>query len=370
MMKRSAFWIVLICCLMPYASAAAQTAYVDGKTASRVHLRNAASQDAESMGLFYTGTEVELANGASLQNKWVRVNIGAMTGYIMNDYLNEECPQQAVMPACRVKSGTLNLRAEASQQSKVLHVLEENDKLVIMGHTSNDWYYVLCTDGTIGYVMPEYVVLTDERVSGDKAQIREVGETYDGDFIYSWDAPNGQTLYFTGLEDPMVKMEDVNFDGYEDVVFTVIRGASNFFTEFFVWNDGQYVYVKHPGLDHGICNYHLYPEYGIVHSDAVNGYAGALHEDVLFRWEGNELKTIRRAVSEHETETVHLAANEAYTTTTYLQKLRVCVWDYTSGIYEGEKVYETVIDLNELNDDADYSRLFAGEQEALWRGIK
>ncbi len=335
-MKKYAAFLMLLFSLFGSCFACAETAYIDGKTASRVHLRNAPLQTSESMGLFYTGTEVEL-DGSALQDDWVRVRIGAMNGFIMNDYLTADRPHQAVMPACRVKSSTLNLRAEPSRQAKVLLVLEESEPLVIMGQTSNDWYYVLRSDGIIGYVMPEYVVLTGESISAAKAQIRMVGQTYDRDFIYSWEAPNGQVLYFTGFEDPMVKMEDVNFDGHEDVVFTIIRGASNFFTEFFVWDDGQYVYADHHGLEYGVCNYHLYPEYGIVHSDANNGYAGALHEDVLLRWEGNELKAIRRAVSDHAAETADLPNHEGYTTTTYLHKLSVCVWDYSSGIHEGEK---------------------------------
>ncbi len=370
MIRKSALQILCLCCVLLCASAAAKTVYVDGRTASRVHLRSAASQQSESMGLFYTGTEVELTGGAAFENAWERVNIGTVTGYVMCDYLTEERPQQAVMPVGRVKGGSLNLRAEPSRESKVLQVLEDNAKLVVMGQITNGWYYVLSQDGTTGYVMTEYVALTGESVSSDNAQIRKVGQTCDGDFIYSWLAPNGQTLYFTAQEDPAIKFEDVNFDGHKDVVVFVIRGASNFFTEFFVWDDGQYVDARHPGLEYGICNYHLYPEYGIVQSDANNGYAGALHEDVLMRWDQNELKVIRRAVSDHETETADLPDREGYVTTTYLQKLRVRVWDYTNGVFEGEKVYEMTINLDELNDNDGYRRLFAGEQEALWQGIK
>ena len=370
MIKKRAFVIMCLCCMLLCASASAKMVYVDGRTTNRVHLRSAASRQSESLGLFYTGTVAELINGAAFEAEWERVNIGAMTGYIMCDYLTEDRPQQAMMPTGRVTGGSLNLRAQPSRQSKVLQVLEEHEKLVIMGQTESGWYYVLCQDGTIGYVMPEYVALTGENVSTDNAQVRRVGQTHEGDFIYSWPAPNGQTLFFTGLEDPSIKFEDVNFDGHDDVVVFIIRGASNFFTEFFVWDDGQYVYAQHPGLEYGICNYQLYPEYGVVHSGANNGYAGALHEDVLMRWEGNKLRVIRRAVSDHETATADLPEHEGYVTTTYLQKLRVRVWDYASGVYEGELVYETVFDLDELNDDDGYRRLFAGEQEALWKGIK
>lgn len=368
-MKRKRFWMILICLLLVYTNGLAQTAYVNGKNADRVHLRNAPSQDSESMGLFYTGTAVELDN-SSFENEWVRVNIGAMHGYMMNDYLQKERPSSFAMPAARVKSDSLNLRSGPSKQTKVLRVLEEADKLIIMGQSSNDWYYVMCSDGTIGYVMPEYVSLTGENVSKYNADIRKIGETFDGYFIYSWPAPNGQTLYFTGLEDPGIIMEDVNFDGHEDVVVTIIRGASNFFSEFFVWDDGSYVRAGNDGLDYGLCNYHLYPEYGIVHSDANNGNAGALHEDVLFRWEGTELKAIRRAVSEEYSETTRFSDGNGYTTTYDFQNLRVRVWDYSKDVYEGELIYDDVVSLKQINNGDDYNRAFAGEQEALWRCIK
>ena len=67
------------------------------------------------------------------------------------------------------------------------------------------------------------------------AQAEIVGQTGDGTFIHRHIAPNGQELYFVSLErDPRVLMEDVNFDGIDDVVVYTAVGASNFFTEFFV----------------------------------------------------------------------------------------------------------------------------------------
>ncbi|MBR5547118.1 MAG: SH3 domain-containing protein [Clostridia bacterium] len=367
-MKKSAFfWVVMLCIML--TAAYAETAYVDGKTASRVHLRNAPSKQADSIGLFYTGTEVKL-DDSTLADDWARVQIGAVNGYIMCDYLSHERPLEYMLPGARVKSDTLNLRSGPSKNNDVEAVLKEQEQLCMLGQCSNDWYYVKTQNGLTGYVMPEYVTLTGEMVSDHNADIRKIGECYNGDFIYSWPAPNGQTLYFTALEDPVIQYEDVNFDGHKDVVVFIIRGASNFFTEFFVWDDGQYVYARHPGLTQGICNYHLYPEYGIVHSDANNGSAGAEHEDVLLRWEGNELRVIRRALSENATEMTRFSDGGGYTIHTDLQNLRVRVWDYTKGIAEGELIYETFISHQALDSAETYSRLFAGEQEALWRDIK
>lgn len=368
-MKNHFFWLMLILTLLLCSNAFAQSAYIDGQTSNRVHLRNAPSQSSESMGLFYTGTEVEL-NGSSLQDEWVRVRVGTMNGYIMNDYLRADRPTEYMLPGARVKSKTLNLRSGPSKANGVEWVLEEWELLYILGQCSNNWYYVKNQNGLIGYVMPDYIALNGEMISNHNADIHKVGVSYNGDYIYSWPAPNGQMLYFTALEDPLIKFEDVNFDGYEDVVIFISRGASNFFTEFYVWDDGGYVYARHPGLAHGICNYHLYPEYGIVHSDAQNGSAGAEHEDVLLRWEGNDLQVIRRSVSENATEMTWLSDGGGYTTHTDLQNLHVRVWDYTANVPEGELIFETKISLESLSSADDYARLFAGEQEALWKGIR
>jgi len=368
-MKKRLFWLILLASVLLCSAAAAKTVYIDGRTANRVHLRNAPSQGSESMGLFYTGTEADL-DGSTLQDDWVRVRIGAMNGYMMNDYLREDRPSEYMLPGARVQSDTLNLRSGPSKDNGVDWVLEEWDRLYILGQCSNEWYYVKTQNGLIGYVMPEYVHLTGEMISNRNADICKVGMSYNGDSIYSWLAPNEQTLYFTALEDPLIKFEDVNFDGHEDVVIFISRGASNFFTEFFVWDDGQYVYAKHPGLEHGICNYHLYPEYGIVHSDAQNGSAGAEHEDVLLRWEGTDLQVIRRAVSENATEMTWFSDGGGYTMHTDLQNLHVRVWDYTANVPEGELIYETIISHQSIESGEAYTRLFAGEQEALWRGIK
>ena len=250
----------------------------------------------------------------------------------------------------------------------VIHVLRKPVEIAVLGHLSNGFYYIKSNDLT-GYVMEEYLNVTDEAANLE-TEIRQVGQTFDGYSIYSYTAPNGQLLYFSGLEDPWVTFEDVNFDSHKDIVITIIRGASNFFTEFFVWQNGEYVYAPHDGLDYGLCNYQLYPEHGLVFSGANNGGAGAEHEDVLFRWEGNKLKAIRRAVSETHSATTHSIAGTEYTTTSYLQQLRVRVWDYSRSIYEGELIYDDVINLQQLNDSEDYRRLFAGEQEAFWRGIR
>ena len=191
-----------------------------------------------------------------------------------------------------------------------------------------------------------------------------VGRASNGDYIHAYTAPNGQTIYFTALEsEPNVLMQDVNFDGQEDLIVITSMGASNFFCEFFVLDNGQYVHAEHDGLGYGLCNYELYPEFGIVGSHANNGYAGALHEDTLFRWEGTGLRLIRKAISEELTGFDFVG--DTYTITTYLNRLHIVISDYSSGDYEGNILWDNVIELDDMD-----AAMFEQERELLWQDIR
>lgn len=191
-----------------------------------------------------------------------------------------------------------------------------------------------------------------------------VGRVSSGEHIHAYTAPNGQTIYFTAWEaEPNILTKDVNFDGQDDLVVMTAMGASNFFCEFFVFDNGQYVQAAHDGLDGGLCNYELYPETGMVGSHANNGYAGALHEDYLFRGEGTNLRLIRRGTSEELT--VFESMDDSYTMTTYRNRLHVTIVDYSSGAYEGTVLWEEIIALDDMDAGA-----FERENERLWQGLK
>lgn len=189
----------------------------------------------------------------------------------------------------------------------------------------------------------------------------------DGEYIHQYAAQNGQLLWFTALEEnPYVKYEDVNFDGREDIVIFTIRGASNFFTVFYIYDaqTDMYVMATHPGDENGICNYILHPELGIVESQANNGSAGANHEFRLYRWEGTQLQCIRTALSEELTESVH--RDGVYTVTTYTGMLHMTVRDHTLGDWDSSLVWEKTI----VVEEEAYHAAHAEEMAALWQGLK
>lgn len=355
LMKKLLFFLaVLMCAGCAFAS---ETAYVDGVTADRVHLRAAPAADAESLGLYFSGAQAEVSGA---YGEWTQVRIGAEAGWMQSCYLQAADVNRA-LPAYLVSnpgSSWVNLRQAPTTDSASLAKLDNGEKVYLLGETAGGWSLVEAK-GLTGYVVTDFLEQGD-----DVSRTRILGTTGEGDHIHAFTAPNGQTICFVAMEaEPPVKLEDVNFDGHADVVAFTAMGASNFFCEFFVWENGRYVRAEHPGISYGLCNYQLYPEKGLVHSGANNGFAGALHEDCLFRWEGSTLRLIRRAVSEEWTESFF--DGDTYTQIIHSDTLHMRVWDYSGGQYEGKLVLEQILPLAA----ADFDEHYELEYNALWRGI-
>lgn len=355
-MKKLLFLLVLLMLGVSCAHAG-EGLYVDGMTADRVHLRAAPEAQAQSLGLYFSGAQAELLD---VCDSWMQVRIGAETGWMQSRYLQEADVSRA-LPVYLVSnpgSSWVNLRQEPTTGSASLARLNNDDQVYLLGETADGWSLVEAK-GMTGYVVTDFL---EEGFGSSRTRI--VGTTGEGGHIHAFTAPNGQPLYFVALEtEPPVVTEDVNFDGLDDIVVYTAMGASNFFCEFYVYDGEQYIRAEHPGIDYGLCNYQLYPEKGIVHSGANNGFAGALHEDCLFRWEGSSLRLIRRAVSEEWTES--LFDGDTYTQIIHSDTLHMRVWDYSGGQYEGKLVLEQILPLAA----ADFDRHYELEYDALWQGI-
>ena len=194
-----------------------------------------------------------------------------------------------------------------------------------------------------------------------------LGYMPDHEYIHQYMAPNGQLLWFTAREEnPHIKLEDVNFDGMEDIVVFTVRGASNDFAEFFLY-DAQadmYIMATHPGDENGICNYGLHPELELVESQANNGSAGAEHEYRLYRWVGTELECIRTAQSESKRESTFESG--VITEVFYTDILHMTVRDHTLGDWDDSLVWEKTITMEENA----YRAARDKEMAALWQGLK
>jgi hypothetical protein len=181
-------------------------------------------------------------------------------------------------------------------------------------------------------------------------------------------APNGQALYFASqFLQPVAHAADVNFDGVDDLVVTVDPGGTNIIYRLFIRRDGRYVPVD-DGHEKGLYNPQLYPRQGLVASHAVSGEAGALHEEVLLRWEGHRLIPVRRAVCHYRQE--GYSQEDVYTQTTWYNVLHARVYAIGAPGYGDQLLWEETYDMQANGMDAAYDAFYRREQNALWQGLE
>ena len=395
MKKRLLALLMALVLLMPVVGIAWDgIAYVHAPTSDRVHLRETPSMQGKSLGLYFTGTQITVRG--SMSDEWVKVRVGEVNGYMNRECISTQMPASAA-PAYVVQnpnSSWVNLRQAPSTSSQSLGRYNNGTGLRLLGETADGWSYVSVGSQT-GYMVTTMVAaagsvrpaatpvptfapvntLTPIRTASptvthgpyeqqQPGSLSRVGETRNEGVIYCYTAPNGQLIYFDGDEQtPEITQEDVNFDGRSDLVITTTFGASNYFCELFVFDGSQYVRVAHPFMEYGFCNYQLYPQQRMVGSHANNGYAGALHEDILLRWEGTQLKMVRRAIA--DTAVVDEYFGDRFVSTTYAERVTVTIRDYTTNQYDGNVIFEETLDLNAMD-----SNFFTREETALWQGLR
>lgn len=362
-MKRLLSLLFLLVLCVPAARAESSVYYIEGKNADRVHLRAEPSTKADSMGLYYTGTNVILIG---YEADWAWVMVGDEDGFIMREYLTQRYTSHqgpwAVVD--NPHSTWVNLRMSPSTDGMVTMCPDNGTAVQILGETSKGWSYVDC-EGVKGYIMTSLLSSIEESESILRTTILH-GNGWD-EYIHQYIAPNGQMLYFNAHErEPVIHFEDVNFDGFDDMVIITGRWAKCDTARFYVYDPAEgYVLVRETTKDEGLMNYTLYPEYKLVGTHIANGNAGLCHESCLYRWEGNDLKCIRRAYSENYIETVWAEDMSYYTQTTYTDLFCCNVYDYTTEEPEGTVVYS----VGPLGFDA-FLDTFDAENAALWQGVK
>lgn len=269
-MKR-ALWLGLLLALIVSGSRAATyaTGWVDGRDADRVHLRAAPLAQAESLGLYFTGTLVEPHGGD--ENGWTPVTIGAQDGYMMTKYIafTDE------MDALRLRWGEVNTDAGngaalyRAPEADALGRLEELQRVLVCGQTAQGWYDVELGGGERGYIRGEELTIrgtvekhapcllekhsgetapgvliemelydTGIRLSGSEGKLLEIRMAQDGRTL-----PCIRYICETVPDDaPHLRLDDVNMDGYRDIVALRTMGASDAYAVYFLYQPhGEYV---------------------------------------------------------------------------------------------------------------------------------
>ena len=91
----------------------------------------------------------------------------------------------------------------------------------------------------------------------------------------------------------LARLEDVNFDGYLDLVLAHALGASNWFTIFAPWLPGEGRFAE-PIQDIRFCNHVLYPEQRIILSTEKDGAVS--YHDKVYSWNGGQLTLMGESV--------------------------------------------------------------------------
>lgn len=363
-MKKLLMILLAMALCISFASAENGTHYVDGGDADRVHLRAEPSTGAASLGLYYTGAEVAVTETA---NGWARVLVGAVNGYIKADFLTRE-PVGLRGPWYMVdnpKSDWANLRYSPSMEGTAIDGPWNGTPVRVLGETADGWSYVQCGTDT-GYMMTSLLSPMENAYTAQRTTV--LAQEGLGLYIHQYIAPNGQTICFTAhLEEPIIDFADVDFDGYADIVVTTGRWAKAASSRFYRYDprDTEYYLVPETSIEEGLLNYALYPEYGLVGTYVSNGNAGLSYEACLYRWEGGDLKIIRRAVSEEVTKTE--IVDGVLTTTVDSNRFHHTVYDYTSGVEGGR-----ILTYRTPQGHDEYVKYIqtGGNDDALWHGLK
>lgn len=132
-------------------------AFVNGKTADRVHLRAGAGTNYDSLGLFFTGTPVTYLSDPNAV--WVQVQIGAATGYMMSEYLGTGAvtSRQPTAAVSNIASNDqISIYKIPQARTEVAGWAKYGDRLTILGETQDGWYYVQYGD-VRGYVSTDFL---------------------------------------------------------------------------------------------------------------------------------------------------------------------------------------------------------------------
>lgn len=105
---------------------------------------------------------------------------------------------------------------------------------------------------------------------------------------------------------PFVQLEDMNFDGYNDLVLLTAMGAHNVFSTLSLWDEAAGCFrpvEQFPAWQYEtkcfsfessqleLCNYQLDPETGMLLSSVADGYR--YHTNIVYGWEGRYGLTVR-----------------------------------------------------------------------------
>ena len=146
-------------------SGAVRSATVRTNTGVGLNLREEPRMDGAIITSYKPGTRVDvIQKGAS----WSRVKVNGQEGFMASRYLNFGASSSSSVATGKVAlvnnpkdTQVLNLRQEASLDARVLGQYRNGVKVTIL-KSGSTWHKVQVEDGRIGYMMANYLKVTDE----------------------------------------------------------------------------------------------------------------------------------------------------------------------------------------------------------------
>ena len=156
------------------------TAVVNNSNGQRLNLRSLPSTQSESLGLYYTGAEVVCYSDPS--QEWAYVSVGNRYGFMKTEFLylgSDPASISSQTPIAYVtnneKNAWLNLRSQPSLEADVLGKYYNGDRVTVIGKV-DDWYHVKAND-TYGFMLANYLALTDASASTQQGTLRQYSTT-------------------------------------------------------------------------------------------------------------------------------------------------------------------------------------------------
>ncbi|MBR3739399.1 MAG: SH3 domain-containing protein [Clostridia bacterium] len=148
------------------------TLYIQTGNSGKLHLREYASQNARSLGLYPNGTAVTVTTRSG---QWAYVNVGGVYGYMMLKFLSAAGPvtptvQPTLNPSIATlmyvrtgNAGKLHLREYASQNARSLGLFP-NGTLLYAVNLGNGWSQV-SVNGLSGYMMTQFLAVSSSNIT-------------------------------------------------------------------------------------------------------------------------------------------------------------------------------------------------------------
>lgn len=179
------------------ATGAYGTAVIDNKKATKVHLRSFPSMDSESLGLYFTGTQVLCESDPS--EEWTLVRIGSHLGYIKSEFLSMNIPEvQSKQPVAYLKGRpgkVINIYAAPSTQASISATAKSGDTLIVQGETKSHWYYVQVNE-VFGYIEVSAVSLEKTQNTNAKPPVSSNNGAYTKEML-STDFTNSSRAFYS-----------------------------------------------------------------------------------------------------------------------------------------------------------------------------